>query len=292
MVDIECVVDAKAVLGEGPLWDPAARVLWWVDIKAPSIHRFDPVTHEDRVWNAPEDLGCLAVRDTGGLIVAMRNGVHFFDPETGRFEFIVDPEADLAINRFNDGKPDRQGRFWPGTMFEGPGEPRTSAALYRIDPDLSCHQMVTGIFCSNGLAWSPDSAVMYYADSMVQTVWAWDFDPASGEIENRRVFIDTGPFKSNPDGATVDVEGAYWLTLPESDQVARFDPDGKAMQVIDMPVHHPTCAMFGGADLDVLYVTTATMFRTAEDSAKKPQTGGLFALHVGAKGLPEARFKG
>ena len=291
MTAIECVVDAKATLGEGPLWDPRDKVLWWLDIKAPAIHCYDPATKEDRVWRAPEDVGCVAVRERGGLVVAMRNGLSFFDPASGRFDPILDPESDIPDNRFNDGKPDRQGRFWPGSMYEG-NSPRPSGSLYRLDANLSCRRMVTGITCSNGLAWSPDSKVMYYADSPAKRVWAWDFDPATGEIENRCTFIDTTSFNSAPDGATVDVEGTYWLTLPEADKVGRFDPTGKLMRVIDFPAHHPTCSMFGGAHLDVLYITTATLFRSPEALAKKPLTGGLFAMDVGVKGLPEAHFKG
>ena len=294
MTNIECVVDAKAALGEGPLWDPRDQVLWWLDIKGRAIHRFDPTTGEDRVWKASEDIGCVAVRERGGLIVALQSGLYFFDPHSGQFDFIFDPEEDRpnrTENRFNDGKPDRQGRFWPGSMYEG-DNPTPSGALYRLDPDLTCRRMVSDITCSNGLAWSPDSRVMYYADSPAQRVWAWDFDPVAGEIDNRRTFIDTVLYQSAPDGATVDVDGTYWLTLPEADKVASFDPDGKVVRVIDMPAHHPTCAMFGGAELDILYITTATMFRPAADLAKKPLTGGLFAMDVGVKGLPEAHFKG
>lgn len=291
MIDIECVVDAKAALGEGPLWDPGDQVLWWVDIKAPAIHRYDPATGEDRIFPTPEDIGCLAVREAGGLVVAMRNGLFFFDPVSGRFDAILDPESDRPENRFNDGKPDRQGRFWPGSMNEA-NYPAPTAALYRLDADLSCHRMVTGIGCSNGLAWSPNSTVMYYADSPAQKVWAWDFDPVSGAIENRRLFVDTAPFDSNPDGATVDADGGYWLTLPEADKLACVDPEGKLVRLIAMPVYHPTCAMFGGADLDVLYITTARMFRPPDAIALQPESGGLFAMDVGVKGLPEARFKG
>jgi sugar lactone lactonase YvrE len=274
LVDIACVVEAGAELGEGPLWDPRDQVLWWVDIKGRRIHRYDPASGENRSWATPDDIGCLCVREQGGLVVAMRHGLYFFDPQDGRFEAIVDPEADR-----------------PGSMYEGP-DPQATAALYRLDTDLSCQQVVTGIVCSNGLAWSPDSRVMYYADSLAQQVWAWDFDASSGTVANRRPFIDTRPFRSNPDGATVDAEGCYWLTLPEADKLARFDPSGKAMRVIDMPVYHPTCAMFGGPDLDLLYVTTATMFRSPEALALQPQAGGLFAMDVGVRGLPEAHFRG
>jgi sugar lactone lactonase YvrE len=291
MVDISCVLESKAKLGEGPLWDPREQVLWWLDIKSHEIHRFDPASGADTVWKTPEDIGCLAVRDRGGLVVAMKSGLFFFDPKTGRFDKILDPESDRPQNRFNDGKPDRQGRFWPGSMYEG-DKPQPSAGLYRLDADLSCRRVVSDIVCSNGLAWSPDSKVMYYADSLAQRVWAWDFDPVMGEVANRRSYVDTSAFNSNPDGATVDAEGCYWLTLPEADKVARFDPAGKVMQVIDFPVFHPTCAMFGGPDLDVLYITTATMFRTPDVLATRPLTGGLFAMDVGVKGLPEAHFKG
>jgi sugar lactone lactonase YvrE len=290
MTDIECVLDAKAVLGEGPLWDPREQVLWWVNIKAQEIHRFEPISRHDEVWQAPEDVGSLAVRERGGLVVALASGFHFFDPASGAFAAIVDPEADRPENRFNDGKPDRQGRFWAGTMHDP--ETKASGCLYRLDPDLSCHRMAAGVTVSNGLAWSPDSRVMYYADSTARRVWAWDFDPASGEIANRRAFIDTTPTGGAPDGATVDSEGGYWLTLPSSGRIIRYDPSGKPMRTIELPVEHPTCAMFGGPRLDVLYVTTATFFRSPQELAHQPLCGGLFAIDAGVTGLPEARFRG
>ncbi len=290
-MDFECVVDARARLGEGPLWDPREKVLWWVDIKAREIHRYDPSTRYDHVWPAPDDVGCLAVREGDGLIVALRSGLHFFDPTSGQFDLIVHPEADCMDNRFNDGKSDRQGRFWPGSMYEGP-KPKPSGSLYRLGSDLTCRQMINGVFCSNGLAWSPDSKVMYFADSLVRRVWAWDFDAVSGEIENPRLFIDTAPLGSNPDGATVDRNGNYWLALPEADKIGCFDPKGAIIELIDLPAPHPTCVMFGGADLDVLYITTATMFRSSAELSRANHAGGVFALNVGTKGLPEAFFRG
>ncbi len=157
MVEITCVVDAGAELGEGTLWDPGAGVLWWIDIWKKLIHRYDPATGKDEILETPEYLGCLGLRERGGLVLTMTNGFHFFDPATGKFEAIVDPEAHMPKTRFNDGKPDRQGRFWSGTMFEVPGQPiEFIGSLYRLDPDLSVHRMIDGIGCSNGLAWSPD----------------------------------------------------------------------------------------------------------------------------------------
>ncbi len=157
-MNIECVLDAKTVLGEGPLWDQRAGVLYWVNIKAHEIHRWDPATGEDRFWLADEDVGSLVVRDGSGLVVALATGFHFFDPDTGSFEPILDPESDQPENRFNDGKPDRRGRFWAGTMHDP--ETKPAGALYRLDPDLGCHRMVEGIYVSNGLAWSPDGGTM------------------------------------------------------------------------------------------------------------------------------------
>jgi L-arabinonolactonase len=294
MIEISCVVDAKALLGEGTYWDPERQVLWWIDIWRPAIHRYDPATRLDEIFPAPEYLGCLAVRASGGLVVSMASGFHFFDPRSGVFTPIADPEAGRPETRFNDGKTDRQGRFWSGSMFEVSGKPvEFVAALYRLDPDLSCHKMVDGIGCSNGLAWSPDSRTMYYADSHAGHGWAWDFDPASGDIDNRRSFIDFRSTGGVADGATVDAEGCYWLTLPVTAKVSRYDPAGKLMETIMLPTDLPTCCEFGGPDLDVLYVTTATLRRGPELLRGQPQAGGLFAVEgLGVRGLPLAPFAG
>ena len=288
MSEVVCVVDAGAELGEGTLWDPGRRVLWWLDIWGRRIHRYDPATGQDEMWETPEYPGCLGPREKGGLVLSMASGFHFFDPATGGLEPIADPEADKPDTRFNDGKPDRQGRFWSGTMFEVPGRPvEFVGALYRLDPDLSVHRMIEGIGCSNGLAWSPDSRTMYFADSHAGFVWAYDFDPATGDIANRRTFIDMTDTGGIADGATVDAEGCYWLTIPPTAKVCRYDPGGRLMQTVMLPSDLPTCCEFGGDDLDILYVTTAARSRREQRYA-----GGLFAVDAGVKGLPTTPFKG
>jgi L-arabinonolactonase len=293
MVEITCVVDAHAELGEGTLWDPRAGVLWWIDIWGKLIHRFDPATGEDRTWQAPEYLGCLGLRQTGGLVLTMQSGFHFFDPDSGRFEPIADPEAGRPETRFNDGKPDRQGRFWSGTMFEVPGQPIAFVgALYRLDADHSVHKMIDGVGCSNALAWSPDSRTMYFSDSHAGAVWAYDFDPATGGIANRRTFIDMTASGGVADGATVDAEGCYWLTIPVTSKVCRYDPDGRLIETVVLPTDLPTCCEFGGKDLDVLYVTTAVLRRPAAHFAGQTAPGGLFALDVGVKGLTLPPYAG
>jgi len=293
MIDISCVVDARAKLGEGTVWDGAAGALWWVDILSKRIHRYTPATGENKTWETPECPGCLGLRAQGGLVLAMANGFHFFDPETGSFQAIADPESHVPETRFNDGKVDRQGRFWSGTVFEAPDRPAEfTASLYRMDTDLSVHRMIPGIACSNGLAWSPDAKTMYFADSPLRRVDAYDFDPASGNIENRRTFIDMTGEQGVPDGATVDAQGCYWVAMAFAAKVCRYDPAGKLMQTIMLPTPMPTCCEFGGKDLDILYVTTAVFNRSAQDLAKEKYPGGLFALDVGVKGLPATAFAG
>ncbi len=293
MVEIRCAVDAKARLGESTYWDPAAQVLWWIDIYGPTIHRYDPVTGTDETFEAPEYLGCLAVRAKGGLVLSMASGFHFFDLVERRFEPIHDPEAHLTDTRFNDGKTDRQGRFWSGSMFEAAGKaPAKLGALYRLDTDLICHRLIEGVGCSNGLAWSPDSRVMYFTDSHTPHVWAHDFDAATGALAGRRIFVDLSDMDAVVDGATVDAEGCYWATIPFKGKVMRFDPDGRPMRTIDLPTDIPTCCEFGGRDLDVLYVTTAVYDRTPEQLAAQPLAGALLALDVGVKGLPLTPFAG
>lgn len=288
MAGIVPLLDLRAELGEGTLWDPGAQVLWWVDIWGKAIHRTDPVRGTNQRFDTPEYVGAVGVRESGGLVVSSASGFQFFDPATGAWTPIVDPEAGRPDTRFNDGKPDRQGRFWSGTVFEDP--PRRTeyvGALYRLDPDLTCHRMVEGIGSSNGLAFSPDSRTMYFADSQGGFVWAWDFDPATGDIDRRRVFIDFRETGGCADGATVDAEGCYWTTLPESGKLSRYDPDGTLMRTIMMPTSIPTCCEFGGRDLDILFVTSARLRKLTD-----PLAGALFAVDVGVKGLTLPHFKG
>jgi L-arabinonolactonase len=288
MVEIQCVVDAKAALGEGTCWDPEAGVLWWIDIYGALIHRYNPRTWRDESWSAPERLGCLAVRDRGGLVLSMASGFSFFDPAQGVFSAIADPEQDSPRTRFNDGKTDREGRFWSGSMFEADGVPEPIGALYRLDPDLSVHKVIDRVGCSNGLAWSPDGLTMYFTDSHTSLVSAWDVDPRTGDIDNRRVFVDLTDEGFMVDGATVDQSGCYWMTVPLQGQIRCYDPAGILMRTVSLPVSVPTCCEFGGQQLDTLFVTSASFGSQAD-----PLAGGLFAIDgLGATGLPAVPFRG
>ncbi|MCB1489183.1 MAG: SMP-30/gluconolactonase/LRE family protein [Bauldia sp.] len=294
MTEITCVVNSKSLLGESTYWDPKEGVLWWIDIYGPTIHRFDPRSGRDMSWQAPEYLGCIAVRAKGGLVLSMATGFYFFDPASETFEPIGDPEADIADTRFNDGKTDRQGRFWSGSMFEAEGkEPAKIGSLYRMDADLGIHRIVEGVGCSNGLAWSPDSKVMYFTDSHTPFVWAYDFDAASGTVSNKRLFLDLSSEEYIVDGSTVDAAGNYWLTVPFKGKVLAYDPSGRRIETIDLPFDLPTCCEFGGPGLGTLYVTSATLRRSEAELAGQMKPGGLFAIHgLGARGLPLVPFAG
>lgn len=293
-MQISCVFEAAAELGEGTIWDPRAGVLWWIDIYGPTIHRHDPETGENRSWQAPEYLGCIGLRAEGGLVLTMASGFHFFDPVTGVFTPIADPEADLPDTRFNDGKPDRFGNFWSGTMFEAPGKtPRKIGSLYRLDAAGEVRRMLDGIGCSNGLAWSPDGRVMYFTDSHTNLVWAFDYTPETGTIDSRRVFVDLTDRGYIVDGSTVDASGNYWLTVPFKGKVLAFDPTGNQIAELDMPCDLPTCCEFGGPDLGTLYVTTARYRRSDVELTGQVAPGGLFAVSgLGTTGLPLPPYAG
>jgi L-arabinonolactonase len=291
MPAVECVLDCRAELGEGPVWDPEAGVLYWVNIKDHEIHCFDPATGVDRLWKTPADVGSLALRRDGGLVAALKTGFFFFDPTSEVFTAVAEPEQDLPDNRFNDGKTDRQGRFWAGSLYD-PDETKPTGGLFRLDPDRSCRKLVGGIHASNALAFSPDSRTMYYGDSWQRIVWVWDFDADDGAISNRRVFIALKDGEGTADGAAVDFDGCYWLTQPPASRVVRYDPRGRIDQVIEMPVSQPTCCAFGGADMDILYITSAKYRMPSEKLAREPLAGSLFAIRPGVDGPPDARFAG
>lgn len=291
-IEITCVVDSRSELGEGAVWDVADQCLWWVDIMGHLIHRFDPETEVDKTWDVGEPVGCITVRQSGGLIIATKTGFYTFDPETNTKTAITDPEADKPANRFNDGGTDRQGRFWAGTMQQD-GVRKPVGSFYRLDPDLSCQTMMGDITVTNGIAFSPDGTIMYAADTGadVRTVWAFDYDGETGTPSNRRVLIDTHGMSGRPDGGTIDAEGHYWYASVGGWQVIRVSPKGEIEMQIDLPVEKPTKVAFGGKNLDTLYVTSLS--QGLDPDRPQPQAGSLFAITgLGIKGVPEVRFAG
>jgi len=289
-MQVDCAVRGNDRLGECPLWDDRARVLWWVDSRGPTLKRFDPASGDARELSLPEVIGSFAFRVAGGMVAALKSGLYLLDPETSTLTVIAQPEADVPDNRFNDGRCDRAGRFWVGTMSDVRRDP--TGSLYRLAPDGTCMKMRSDVIVPNSLAWSPDDRTMYFADTHRNRIYAYEFDLAAGAIRNERVFAEGGTRSIRPDGSCIDVEGCLWNCDYGGWRVVRYRPDGRVDREIRMPVANPTCCCFGGANLDVLYVTSATQRLTPADLAEQPLAGSVFAVRPGMQGLPEARFAG
>ena len=269
MAALERVIDSGDRLGEGPIWDERLGALWWVDIHGRAVKRYNG--HEVRVIAMPEAPGSIALRREGGLVVALQSGVYLLGTEEPKA--LVRPPEHQAGLRFNDGRCDRAGRFWVGTLQEPDFPPR--GVLYRVDPDGTATAMRSAIHVPNSIAWSPDGRTMYFADSPRHKIWAYDYDADSGEMRNERLFA--APHPGFPDGSCVDAEGCLWNAEWAAGRVVRYTPNGKVERVIEVPAKNPTCCCFGGVRLETLYITTA-------DGA------GVFATEPGVKGLAESRF--
>jgi sugar lactone lactonase YvrE len=289
---VECVVKAEAIVGESPLWCPRDRVLYWVDITGQKIHRYHPGTGASDTFALPQPVTCVALRARGGLVITLRKNFAFFDPTTQRLEVLSDPEPGAPDNRFNDGKCDRQGRFWAGTMSSTHWD-APAGALYRLDADTRATLVQPGAVCANGIAWSPDDRTMYFVESFRYAIYAYDFDPAAGAVARRRVFASIDPrWGGFPDGLTVDADGCVWCVHNAVGRVVRYAPDGGVDRVIHVPVPRPCSCAFGGDRLDTLYVTTARETLHPDQLAQFPLSGSVFAIHPGVRGLAEPSFSG
>lgn len=289
-MQIECVARPRDVLGEGPIWNEREQTLYWCDNIAGKVHRYDPATRQMKTWDTPEEIGSLVFRENGGIVAAMKRGFSFVDLDAGRYEHVADADSG-PTKCMNDGKCDRRGRYWCGSINRDVKTP--DAGLYRLDPDLTVTQHASGIIASNGIAFSPDDRTMYYADSRANTVWAYDFDIESGSLGNRRVFLSTDGMEAKIDGATCDIDGNYWCAHIYDWDIACYSPQGRLIRKVRMPVRHPTMCTFGGADLDVMYVTSATRMAQPADLQSQHEAGNLFEIRgLGTRGLPEPRFAG
>ncbi len=288
---VSCIWKGPAVLGECPLWDARRGRLFWIDSLGQTIWSARADGGDACCWQLPEVIGSIGLCEDDRLIAGLRGGFGFvtLGADMVRIDRIGDPDPDHADTRLNDGKVDRQGRFWCGTMNMDFAAP--NAALYRLDPDLRWHRIDDGFTVSNGIAFSPDGQRMYFSDSRADRSYQYDLDAASGAVSPRRAFVDTTAYEGRIDGATVDAAGDYWGALFEGGAVARFAPDGGLLQKIALPVTCPTMCSFGGPDLDILYVTSATFLLGPEAVAEQPLAGAVFAIEgLGVRGLEEPRF--
>ncbi|ASC88614.1 glucurono-1,5-lactonase [Pseudomonas fragi] len=290
----ELILDARNATGESPVWSTTEQALYWVDIPAKRLHRWSPADGKEQSWQASQMLACIAQAGDGHWIAAMENGL-----------FAITPHADGSLDsrllasvthaqpgmRFNDGRCDRQGRFWAGTMLMDMAAGAPVGAMYRYNAGQTepLTAQLQGFIVPNGLAFSPDGNTLYLSDSHpdVQKIWAFDYDTDSGTPHNRRLFVDMTQHPGRPDGAAVDADGCYWICGNDAGLIHRFTPEGKLDRSLAVPVKKPAMCAFGGADLDTLFVTS---IRPAGDLADQPLAGGVFALRPGVKGLPEPRL--
>jgi L-arabinonolactonase len=292
-VGVECVLDAGAALGECPVWDGRGKCLFWIDIDSRAVHRFDPSSGTNDTRLLPARPGSFALTDDPDrLLVAVEHQLVDLTWSTGDVveRSVLEPEG--PGKRLNDGRCDPAGRFWVGSMGDPPTDGRDAGRLHRVEPDGTAEVVRTGIGVSNALAFSPDGSVMYWADTTRETVWAYDYDIATGVPSNERVFLDFANLPGKPDGACVDETGCFWVACVYGWSLLRATPDGDVDRIIDLPVEKPTMPAFGGAELGTLFVTSIRTGGSYPSAPGQPLAGGVFALTPGVKGLPEPRFQG
>ena len=275
------------ILGECPLWNEDQQSLYWVDIRRPAVRRLDHASGRIDTWAMPDLVGAIAfIAGEDRLLVALPDRIALFDPATGALEpFVAAPQ--IPGHRFNDGRVDASGRFWVGTMHNTTRAPE--GVLYVVDGRRALTPVQTGICIPNSLGWSPDGRTMYFADSLRYTIFAYDFDPETGAMSNERAFArSTAP--AFADGSAIDAEGFLWNAEFNGGRIVRYAPDGRIDRVVEVPAQRPTCCAFGGPDLDILYITTASQNMSPDELAAQPFAGSLLAIDSGVRGLIEPRF--
>ncbi|OAS17742.1 SMP-30/gluconolactonase/LRE family protein [Paenibacillus oryzisoli] len=288
---IERIGNIQANLGEGPVWDHTTGELIWVDINGQAVHLYNPADGSSRTIRLDQKIGAAVPRQQGGMVLAMQRGFHLLDLETETVTPVKDPESQLPNNRFNDGKCDRAGRFWAGTMAQNESAP--TGSLYCLDIDGTVRTLEDGcITVSNGLGWSPDNTIMYYIDSPTKKVVAYDYDGETGEISNPRTVVTIAEDEGFPDGMAVDNDGMLWVAQWGGWQVGRYNPmTGEKIGSIAVPVERTSSCAFGGEHMNELYITTASVGVSEEDRVNQPYAGSLFRIKLDVKG-PQANFYG
>lgn len=288
---IEPAGPQAASLGESPLWHAQEQALYYVDIPERQVLRLHPTSGELRQWQLDSEPGCIALIDGGGLAVAQRNGLWRLNPQDGSHQQLASAPYDSGRQRFNDGKPDSQGRLWVGTIDDAR---LPDAGLYRYEGG-EFRLMAKDIVTSNGLAWSPDQRTLYWSDTKAHEIYRFSFDAASGSLGERQLFAsfparaagqDLATYGGRPDGAAVDAEGCYWVAMFEGQRMLRLSPEGQVLQELRLPVRCPTMPTFGDDDLRTLYITTARAGRSAEELAEQPWAGCVLRVRVEVPGVP------
>jgi L-arabinonolactonase len=292
MSNITLALDAQNHLGETPIWSAREQALYWVNCEhPPQIHRLDPASGQHDSWEMPARVGGFAPKASGGLLVALASGLHDFAPDNAALNLrVATPLPDHV--KLHECHCDRQGRFWIGAYDHHYPADRDAAGgfWFRLDGDRLT-PVIDQVTVANGLAFSPDGHTMYASKTKENAIEAFDLDPASGALSNRRLFCTVPREEGFCDGATVDSEGGYWLATVGHGLLRRYWPDGSLDRLVQMPCSNPTKLAFGGADLATLYVTS-TQLVINPDAPGNSRNGGLFAFKPGERGIAETDFAG
>lgn len=281
------IISVGNTLGEGVLWDPIGQRVWWTDIQERRLFRHDPLQRALQSFDLPERLGSFGFVDgSDEIVAAFESGFAIYHPESRRLEWLSRPLHGAKNLRFNDGRVDRQGRFWSGSMVEGKGEP--TGKLYCLR-GVTAEVRLTGIAISNSICFSPNGRYLYFADTPQRAILRYDIDPATGSIGNRKIFAHTPP-GAFPDGSNVDAHGYVWNAHWGAGRVVRYALDGSVDLEINIPATQPTCVAFGGPNLDMLYVTSAREGLSPAALAAQPHAGDVFVYKLDIKGLADSRF--
>lgn len=285
--DLVEIIPVGNTLGEGVLWDPIEKRVWWTDIQELRLFRHDPATRALQTFDLPERLGSFGfVAGSDEIIAAFESGFAIFHPESRRLDWLARPDHGAKNLRFNDGRVDRQGRFWSGSMVEGKGQP--TGKLYCLR-GKTAEVHLTDIAISNSICFSPDGRYLYFTDTPKREILRYDIDPDTSFIGNRTVFART-PRGAFPDGSNVDAQGCVWNAHWGAGRVVRYALDGSVDSEIDVPATQPTCIAFGGPHLDMLYVTSAREGLTADSLKTQPHAGDVFVYKLDVKGMADSRF--
>ncbi len=293
--NIELVLDAHAETGESPVWSVTEQVLYWIDVKAPALYRYNPAGGATRTWPMPSEIGCFALYENQpAALVALRSGLFRLDLASDKLTKIADPPFDQSTHRFNEGECDGKGRFWLGTMFE----PQKRGAE-RKPGQLFCYSSSQGLIAQpdfaltpNGMAWSQDGRTFYIAHSEEHRIYRFGFDPESGTLGDRGVFAEIPAHLGRPDGSAIDVEGFYWSAINGGSRLMRFSPDGQLDRQVKLPVTRPTMGAFGGSELGALYITSPRVGLNLVQKVTQSRAGGLFRARTGVRGIRRHAFAG
>jgi len=291
-IELIAEIPCANILGEGVQWNHREQAVWWTDIKSSKIYRYHLASKKLQSWDTPEAVGCFAFAEHDErILLALASGFAWFEKSTGAIEWSAKPEAHLVGNRLNDGRVDRQGRFWSGSIVEQKNAPDQSAGLFSLDVQGKTQQHLSGLSISNSLCWSLDSKKLYHADSPSHQIKVYDFDAQTGTLGDGKVFVQTSA-SVEPDGSCIDAEGCLWNAEWGGSRLVRYNAEGIQIDELKTLVTQPTCMAFGGEDMNLLFVTSARIGLSEDALAAQPQAGNLFIYRTNIKGVNECWYRG